>query len=1398
MTIETKTESYLIQDGRRLDGSSLAGKSLEDITYLGEGSLTSRLRGRIGKELVFAKTALSSENCPGATSIMLLQNEDQVQRYIAEHTPTEQQQHVYLGYTEVKDWLCLLFKDISPLHSRNQNQENKMYRENSLAGKINTNDDIIIDPRLRSVEKKVKVIATNINGDEHLKEAVFIAKEVASQAHYYHQLKKSGRGGIIHTDISPGNVLIYVDTDGKYKVLLSDFGLARENGKDPLKLFNKLTPGRVGGIYYSSDEKKFLKNNLYHPPNVDIDYINSIDPTYDTYNITNLLCLMLTGKLVEFWRKDYQDKLMTDDGEHYWSEEKFKVVPDELRRSLNTKLKQRHSGLSDKQRDKLVEIIVRGTHQDKAQRYSSAAVLQEELSDLVLEEPSGYKPNPIGSNFPTGKVPNLPDSGWGIIEPYKEYRPETNFPEIDLDGKVITWINGEAKKVDSILFITPNQKELEKVYGGAKIKAEQALSELAKLPPPELSSDYSLLPELLEKDAEIIGTQIAAEAAETAAITEKKAKRWKTIKRISLGIGAPIGITALSLFGYGVLYKGCGDNPPHHHCGNGVCETEKGENPENCPEDCGDIPPPVCISESPPTIVEFSGPEKVRHHFKPEDKIYLQAKDDCTNELTCFVSCTDDKGAATLPDTEPWVLQDNKRYPLELSKLCAISPTTNKLSLEVVCRDEEDSSSEPKTLEIKIEPNSPPVLELNCPTEITHQSGELAKPEPVCDYKVVDKDSDPLKCSFSCDSKSAYNSTVKNKKTASTSNSGGELERKVELAEACPEFYNHSKFHVEMTCYDDSKALSNTVTADINYPSFNRTRTKNACGFPAVKEEFAKPENWAEYKCMDVSWDENHKKTQRGSRVYLPECYLTNDFMNDSIADRYHIWEGCDSNELCCPPNFSVDASKEKMKEKLAAEPNLPPKIVKFEASNNNTNRLCYTLDVEDDKFEENIKCMITCDSEIKTKRFLVINKWTMFRTMGPAITYPVIVDKATTSKTMSSHLEDKHCGNDICKRSSRSELYNLEAVCTDSFGAASEPTSAKIEIPNTPPQITELDCPNTFNYPLSSSSKCELKVTDNEDIGGGVTCEFTCKGEKEVVFPTGCTFGGSWIYDWPLKQICAGAGHAKEYKVEVTCIDSAGAKSNNKYDTIKVKSTKKDKPETTSNSLDKILPKTDPLEERSKKFDPASLLSRITEFTCPSEIRAMDLFNNNGKCYFEVEGPSEVKSFECETTCDTNATITRKEYLPENDQRYFLSLKEICGHAENVKELNISLKCKNPKGNADVPGHQEASVNFFRPQHLSISILEQEYSAAKNPCGSAIVREGFQKPENWSNYVCETSSSAAVIDKECVLIGKYAPEKVLEVYHSGIPTEKSNDKKWISQWKIISKCGFCCPPDKE
>lgn len=129
--------------------------------------------------------------------------------------------------------------------------------------------------------------------------AIEIVKSIAQQVRRYHESPHEYRMGVIHMDINPHNILVKPETGEAIPI---DFGLAAENGGDINRLFNKVGLQGVRGPYYSDVGIGVVRNRTYSPP--DLDSYKTADPAIDRYGITNVLCLMLTGRLREGWDGD--------------------------------------------------------------------------------------------------------------------------------------------------------------------------------------------------------------------------------------------------------------------------------------------------------------------------------------------------------------------------------------------------------------------------------------------------------------------------------------------------------------------------------------------------------------------------------------------------------------------------------------------------------------------------------------------------------------------------------------------------------------------------------------------------------------------------------------------------------------------------------------------------------------------------------------------------------------------------------------------------------------------------------------------------------------------------------------------------------------------------------------
>jgi serine/threonine protein kinase len=325
-------------------------------------------------EKMFAKIFRHSSNCTGVASREVQKNEILVLEFLKTYFPQYTNLTLYENYGRVNGALCLLFKYIPGLAFTSENTLH------SLLGVDDEFKDITLDMEKNNpLLRKLRVTANK--KIESLEEVVHIATEMCEQADLFHNARRINdnggilKDGIILVDISPSNVLIYKDEKGVKRVLLNDFGLAKERNMKASKLYSMVSVSGISGSYYTT-QSGITVNKVYHPPKFDIDYGQSIEPSYDTYNLINLLCLMLTGKLVEpLKEKSGGDK-------------------SELSKSIINKLKEKYPSVCDGNHyQTLTDIIIKGTS-SKDERYQSAGAIAQELKSLGLAPLQEYKVNP--------------------------------------------------------------------------------------------------------------------------------------------------------------------------------------------------------------------------------------------------------------------------------------------------------------------------------------------------------------------------------------------------------------------------------------------------------------------------------------------------------------------------------------------------------------------------------------------------------------------------------------------------------------------------------------------------------------------------------------------------------------------------------------------------------------------------------------------------------------------------------------------------------------------------------------------------------------------------------------------------------------------------------------------
>ncbi len=361
---------------------------VEDLNHkIGEGRLCSRHIVEIEGKRYFLKIPQDSSDCFGDSSRTIIKNEITVLDILKSAQDDDMFSLPFFQYeqvVEVRNILGVLFREIIVAD-----------KVESVAERIGVYDSFSdITEKMR--EENPQIDAQRTFAAKYtalsLEQAVCISLQTAEQAHLLHELKREDCPGIILGDYSPQNSLIYNNNAS-----ITDFNAAHKRGHDIRELFNETKVDGVKGGYYVTPND-ILANRVYHP--FDIAFTDPEDPkkslytiaepNFDTYTITNVLCLKLTGWLMEKWKHSYSDE---------------KKLRNKLQLIIETRMREGSYREFSQKSGGLVEILLHGTL-GKESRYQSAQEIADSLKKLEFNKPRTFEAQPtlsleIPSQFKT-------------------------------------------------------------------------------------------------------------------------------------------------------------------------------------------------------------------------------------------------------------------------------------------------------------------------------------------------------------------------------------------------------------------------------------------------------------------------------------------------------------------------------------------------------------------------------------------------------------------------------------------------------------------------------------------------------------------------------------------------------------------------------------------------------------------------------------------------------------------------------------------------------------------------------------------------------------------------------------------------------------------------------------
>ena len=348
------------------------------------GSLTNRYIIQIGGERVardyFVKTFAHTMACEGQASREILKNELAVQLYLQRRGENS----LYKGTAEFLDMFGIIFEDmvswrdgttlLEVVMSKDEqkNMENT-FKEIDLR-KDGNGKDLVRYQKVLLKKLAYFVQYQNIKFEETLS----YVRCVGEQLEQYHNMKSESEGkeGIIHMDITLENILRWKDESSEFKNVagINDFGIARMKGVDIRNLFNGAEVSVKGGSgsYYGTLHGPM---NLVFSP-LDVKEYTTAEPSFDTYQLTNVLSLLLTGRMMEYWK--YEVVGDYDEG--------YRKKDTNLKKDLIGQIKKGRSdqAITGKVAEQLADILRKGTA-EKNERYQTAQEMVEELGKLNVQ-----------------------------------------------------------------------------------------------------------------------------------------------------------------------------------------------------------------------------------------------------------------------------------------------------------------------------------------------------------------------------------------------------------------------------------------------------------------------------------------------------------------------------------------------------------------------------------------------------------------------------------------------------------------------------------------------------------------------------------------------------------------------------------------------------------------------------------------------------------------------------------------------------------------------------------------------------------------------------------------------------------------------------------------------------